>query len=75
MKKTKLLMIALALAAAATLTTGCGGGGAKVEAKTSTTTTTMGQELMDLDAAYQKGIINEEQYNSSKKVILKRYKK
>jgi ABC-type glycerol-3-phosphate transport system substrate-binding protein len=75
MNKTKFLMAALAVAAAATLTTGCGGGGAKVQASTTTTTTTMGQELMDLDAAYQKGIINEEQYNASKKQILKRYKK
>ncbi len=75
MNKTKLLLTALVTATTLTLNSGCGGGGAKVEAKTSTTTTTMGQELMDLDAAYQKGIINEKQYNSSKKTILKRYEK
>ncbi|MEE4659790.1 MAG: SHOCT domain-containing protein [Halieaceae bacterium] len=53
--------------------TACGGGGAKVEATTSTTTTTMGQELMDLDKAYRDGIISKDQYEKSKKKILKRY--
>ena len=42
-------------------------------ATTSTTTTTMGQELMDLDKAYRDGIISKDQYEKSKKQILKRY--
>jgi hypothetical protein len=59
------------LTAAALLAIGCGGGGAKVEA--TSTSTTMGQELMDLDAAYRQGIIEQSEYEASKKRILKRY--
>lgn len=69
----KLMLAALAMTVAL-LATGCGGGGAKVEAQTTTTTTTMGQELMDLDSAYQKGIIDAKQYEASKQAILERYK-
>lgn len=47
---------------------GCGGGGARVE----TRSTTKGQELMDLEEAYQKGLITEKEYNKQKKEILKR---
>ena len=47
---------------------GCGGGGAKVE----TRDTTLGQELIDLDAAYQKGLLTEEQYEKKKKELLKK---
>ena len=64
----------LAVAALGAMTA-CGGGGAKVETKATATTTTMGQELMDLDAAYKQGIITQEQYEKSKKQILKRYSK
>ena len=49
----------------------CGGGGAKVE--TTTTNTTMGQELMDLDASYKKGLLSESEYKKAKKNIMKRY--
>lgn len=48
--------------------TGCGGGGAKMEARTTTT----GQELIDLDKAYQQGLMNEKEYESKKKEIMKR---
>ena len=49
----------------------CGGGGAKVES--TTTTTTMGQELMDLDETYKKGILTEKEYKKAKKSIMERY--
>ena len=49
---------------------GCGGGGASVQQSTST----VGQELTDLQSAYEKGIITEKEYNKTKKGILKRYK-
>jgi hypothetical protein len=51
---------------------GCGGGGARLES--STTTTTMGQELLDLDRAYQQGIITKSEYERAKTDILRRYK-
>ena len=53
---------------------GCGGGGAEV--KTQSYSTTLGQELKDLEEAYQKGIITEKQYKDAKeKLIEQRTKK
>jgi len=53
---------------------GCGGGGAEV--KTQSYSTTLGQELKDLEEAYQKGIITEKQYKEAKeKLIEQRTKK
>ena len=50
---------------------GCGGGGAKVESQI--TTKTIGQQLMDLKAAYDKGAISEAEYQKMRQEILKRY--
>ena len=61
-----LFIIAIVLMLAA-----CGGGGAKVQ--TSSTSTTMGQELMDLNESYKKGILTEKEYNKSKENIMDRY--
>ena len=65
--KTVRLLILAALIALAPNVIGCGGGGARVE----TRSTTKGQELMDLEEAYEKGIITEKEYNKQKKRILK----
>ncbi len=51
--------------------TGCGGGGADV--KTTTHNTTMGQELMDLNESYKKGILTEKEYKNAKENIMERY--
>lgn len=51
--------------------TACGGGGAKVE--TTSTNTTMGQELLDLNESYKKGILTEKEYNKAKENIMDRY--
>lgn len=51
--------------------TACGGGGAKVQS--STTNTTMGQELLDLNESYKKGILSEKEYNYAKENIMERY--
>jgi len=56
---------------AALLAAGCGGGRADV--KQTTNTTTMGQELMDLNSSYEKGIISEDEYKKAKKQIMRRY--
>lgn len=50
---------------------GCRGGKAKVETSTTTTTTTLGQELMDLQKAYEQGIITEKEYKEAKERIIK----
>jgi hypothetical protein len=47
---------------------GCGGGGAHVQQ----TDQTIGKELLDLQQAYEKGIITEKEYNRAKKEILDR---
>ena len=57
------LMIVIALGLA-----GCGGGGAEI--KTQSYSTTLGQELKDLEEAYQKGIITEKQYNQAKEKLI-----
>ena len=49
---------------------GCGGGGAQVQQSN----TTLGQELTDLQAAHEKGIITQKEYEKARKEILKKYK-
>ncbi len=48
--------------------TACRGGGAEV--KTQSYSTTLGQELKDLEDAYNKGIITEKQYKRSKEKLI-----
>jgi len=58
---TGLLLVALSIGA-------CGGGGAKV----TSSSTTLGQELVDLKEAYDKGIISEKEYEDLKKEAIKK---
>jgi hypothetical protein len=52
------------------LLSGCSfGGGDETTIQTKTTTT--GQELQDLKAAYDKGIISEREYNQQREKLLK----
>ena len=46
--------------------TGCGGSTTTVKQ-----TETQGQQLLDLQEAYDKGVITEKEYNATKKKILK----
>lgn len=67
-------MIKETLAAVAVVTlslslTACGGSSTKT---TIETTETQGQQLIDLKEAYDKGVIDEKEYNKAKKEILKR---
>ena len=48
---------------------GCGGGGAQVQQSN----VTLGQELQDLQAAYEKGVITQREYEKAKKELLKKY--
>ncbi len=66
----KTLLAAITLLMLCIPFSGCGGGGAKVTA----TSTTVGQELVDLQKAYDQGIINEKEYNKLKEEIMKRKK-
>ncbi len=60
------LVVAL-VGGSSTLLTGCSSS-AKVDAHT----TTVGQELQDLDAAYDKGLLTEDEYKKKRKQILDR---
>ena len=51
---------------------GCGGGGAQVEQKTMATT--LGRELMDLDEARRKGVINDSEYEDMRKDVIKKHR-
>ncbi len=72
MRFTKVSVIALVIFTIVMggLFVGCGGGGAQVQQSS----TTLGQELTDLQAAHEKGIITEKEYNRAKKEILKKYR-
>ena len=50
------------------------GCGRKQNTTVQSTSTTLGQELVDLQQAYEKGIITEKQYNDLKKKAIKKYK-
>ena len=50
---------------------GCGG--KKTNVATTNTSTTLGQELVDLQTAYEKGIITEKEYENLKKKAIKKY--
>jgi hypothetical protein len=73
-KRTAKRLAALAAAAALGLTlisaAACGGGGASVMAKTQTTT--LGEELIDLNKAYEKGLLTTEEYEKQRAKLLSR---
>ena len=72
MKSWKATLVALVVFTIAMggLFVGCGGGGASVQSSS----TTLGQELTDLDAARDKGLLTEKEYEKARKQILKKYK-
>jgi len=75
MKRSKILLLSLLIMIVLSLSScGClsGGKGGEAQVENTTRTTTLGQELQDLDAAYQKGIITEKEYKKKKKQLLKR---
>jgi len=63
-----LLLFGLSLAAC------CGGGSTKVVTQpanvTTTTNPTLGKQLEDLEAAYKKGAISKEEYETAKKNLI-----
>jgi hypothetical protein len=72
MKRLGILVIVAMVIVSVGLTAGCGG--RKATANVQTTTTTLGQELVDLQQAYEKGIISEKEYNDLKTKAMKKYK-
>jgi hypothetical protein len=54
---------------------GCCGGGSDVKSETTNYSTTLGQELSDLQKAYEQGVITEKQYREAKEKLLKEREK
>lgn len=50
---------------------GCCGGGSSSKSETTNYSTTLGQELTDLQKAYDEGVITEKQYQEAKEKLLK----
>lgn len=74
MKTLKLAGFAAVVAGSLAILSGCGGGGARAMVQ-STGNKTLGQELMDLQQSYDKGIITQKQYEDLKKKLIKKYSK
>jgi hypothetical protein len=70
MKSLKILSLAAILAGGLALLSGCGGGGATFQAAGNKT---LGQELLDLQQSYDKGIITKKEYDDTKKRLIKKY--
>jgi hypothetical protein len=70
MKSARVLVAVLIVVAGLNLWGCCGGSKEVVVPQSQTTTTTLGQELQDLDEAYKKGAITQEQYEAAKKKII-----
>ena len=65
------IIILIGLLVASFSISGCG---RKQTTTVQSTSTTLGQELVDLQQAYEKGIITEKEYNDLKKKAMKKYK-
>lgn len=66
----KILKNLLAAAMAATLLTGCAGAAFNRVNMTVSRNITVGQELIDLQTAHEKGIINDSEYAEAKQNVL-----
>ncbi len=64
------ILVVVAMLAPGMLVAGCGGGGAEVKAESKSQGSTLGQELMDLEESYKRGIISESEYISLKHKII-----
>jgi len=72
--RTLALLIVLVVLFCVTSCGGClgGGRGGKANIQSTTRTTTLGQELKDLEAAHNKGILSDEEYENKRKELLER---
>ncbi len=72
MSGTKVCAVGLLLLFALSIAACCGGGTTKVESApvNVSTTPTLGKQLEDLEAAYKKGAISKDEYDSARKKLI-----
>jgi hypothetical protein len=70
MKTLSLILLTAIVAVSPAVLSGCGGGGVTYQ---SAGDKTLGQELQDLQASYDKGIITKKEYDETKKKLIKKY--
>lgn len=68
MRSARTILVSALLVALA----GCWGGGADVRNSNSNRSTTVGQELIDLQKAFDQGLISEREYQRTRRQILRR---
>ena len=63
----------ITLLALTALLAGCCGGGTTTKVESTTTSTkSVGDQLLDLQKAYEKGVVNDKEYNQLKEEIIKK---
>lgn len=70
MRFTKVFIVVMMVVVGVYLVGCCGGSKETVVVPPSQSTTTLGQELQDLDEAYKKGAITQDEYEKAKKKLL-----
>jgi len=72
MNTLRVMAFAVVISVSLTILSGCGGGGATFH---TTGDKTLGQELQDLQASYDKGILTKKEYEDTKKKVIRKYTK
>ncbi|MFH1035076.1 MAG: hypothetical protein V1806_11265 [Pseudomonadota bacterium] len=70
MRKALAIILGLWLLAGLLGVAGCGGGGAQTHVESKSTT--LGRELMDLQEAYKKGALSDQEYQAQRDKLLNR---
>jgi hypothetical protein len=70
MRKAAAIVLGMLMLAGLAGLAGCGGGGARAHVESKSTT--LGRELMDLQDAYNKGVLSDQEYQAQREKLLNR---